>query len=307
MEEHFYPEINDYLNYLDYFFINVSNSNFDLKGDFPYGNSIYLIMLEAQFEASIVKSIWDRILEESSLSAINSTLEEKNTTWYESLGEYGLWLYYTGDRAIQGKYFTDATFFPQITIKSEDNIEFDAAYVDDVNISENANRYLEFQEVQGKAIDVQVIANNNRESGFRITTPFSSSELYPVNNLITTDPLDSDQMVLVITNAKRNESLTTIDVALNGSIDLTTVYPFPNPVIMKDAEIVRFQNVPPEAELNIYNTSGKRVARVLNQGSSRIRSWSLINDDGEQVSGGIYVFLVQGDGLLKTGKFSVIR
>lgn len=309
MEEYIYPEINDYINYLDYFFKKVSNSRFDLDHFtlYPYGNSLYLQMLETQHGASIVRSIWDKIKTETSLSALISTLEQNNTTWFESLGEYGLWLYYTEDRAISGKFFTDAAFFPQVTIKSEDNIDFDAAYVDSVNIKEIANRFLEFQDVRGRILDIQVIANENYESGFRSMTPHSYSQVYPVNNLITTPPIDSDQMVLVITNAEKNEILTTIDIALSGSIDLTSVYPFPNPVNTKDAEIVRFQNVPPEAELHIFSATGKRIARVENQGSSRIRSWYLKNDDGEKVAAGIYVFLVQGEGLLKSGKFSIIR
>ena len=308
MEEYLYPDINDYLYYLDYFFDVVSDSRFDLTNStYPYANSIYLQMLETQHGASIIRSIWDKIKTEKSLSALIMALEENNSTWFESLGEYGLWLYYTGERSIPGKYFFDAPLFPQIMIKNEDKIEYDAAYVDDVNIGEIANRYLEFEEVRGKILDIQVIADDENDSGFRIMTPHSNSSLYPVNTQITSEPVDAEQMVLVITNAEKNNTLSTIHINLNGSIDLTTVYPFPNPVITKDAEIIRFQNVPPEAELHIYNTSGKQIARVENQGTSRVRSWYLINDDGQKVASGIYLFLVQGDNLLKTGKFSIVR
>jgi hypothetical protein len=265
-------------------------------------------MLEAKYDASIVKSIWDQIKEEPSLSALISTLEQNNTTWFESLGEYGLWLYYTGDRAISGDFFTDAAFFPQVRIKSEDNIVFDVAYVDDVNIKEIANRFLEFQDVRGRILDIQVIANENYESGFRSMTPHSYSQVYPVNNLITSDPLDSDQMVLVITNAEMNEILTTIDIALSGSIDLTSVSQGPNPVNTKYEERVRFTNVPPGAQLYIFNVAGKRVVRVEYQGTSiGDMFWYLKNDDGANVAAGIYVFLVQGEGLLKSGKFSIVR
>jgi hypothetical protein len=310
MEEYLYPEIDDYLNYLDYFFKVVSNTRFDFNSNtlYPYANSIYLQMLEEQHDASIIRSVWEKIRTEKSLSALISTLEENNSTWFESLGEYGLWLYYTGDRAISGKYFTDALFFPEVSIKSEDIIEFDAAYVDDVTIGEIANRYLEFQKVRGKIIDIQVIANDNLESGFRLMTPHSNSDLYPVNTQITSDPIDSDQMVLVITNAELNEISTIVDIVLNDSIDLTTVSQGPNPVNTKYVERVRFRNVPPDAELHIFNVAGKRIARVENKGTSRgDRFWDLKNDDGHKVAGGIYMFLVQGDGLLKTGKFSIIR
>ena len=308
MEEYLYPDINDYLNYLDDFFKIVSNSRFDYSGStFPYANSIYLQMLEAEYGAIIVRSIWEKIKIQKSLPALISTLEQINSTWFESLGEYGLWLYYTGDRAIPGNFFNDASFFPQITIKSEDFIEFNGAYVDDLNIKEIANRYLQFQDVRGKIIRIQVNANEHSEAGFRIMTPFSYLQLYQINNVIISDPIDSDQMILVMTNAENNQTLTTIDAGLSGSIDLTSIYSFPNPVLTKETEIVHFQNVPPEAELCIYNTSGKRVASVENNNNSRIRTWYLKNDDGQKVAGGIYIFLVQGDGLLKTGKFSIIR
>jgi hypothetical protein len=308
MEEYLYPDIDDYINYLDYFFEVVSNSRFDLTNyTYPYANSIYLQMLETQHGASIIRSIWDKIKTEKSLSALTVALEENNSTWFESLGEYGLWLYYTGDRSIPGKYFFDASLFPQITIKNEDKVEYDDAYVDDVNIGEIANRYFEFGEIRGKILDTQVIANDELESGFRIMSPYSNSDLYPVNTQITSYPIDADQMIMVITNAEKNNTLTTIDIKLKGSIDLFTVFPFPNPVNTKNGEIVRFQNVPPGAELHIFNTSGNQIARVENQGTSRIRSWYLINDDGRKVAAGIYLFLVQGDGLLKTGKFSIVR
>jgi hypothetical protein len=308
MEEYIYPDINDYLYYLDYFFKVVSNSQFDLIYDiYPYANSMYLQMVESQYDASIIRSIWEKMRTEKSLTALISTLDQNNSSWYESLSEYGLWLYYTGNRAISNTFFTDAAFFPEITIKSEDKIEFELAYVEDVNITENANRYLEIQNVRGNILDVQVIGNENLESGYRLMTPHSYSEPYVVNTKITTEPIDSEQLVIVITNSEKTEIITTTDIVISGTIDLTSVYPFPNPVNVKDEEILRFQNVPPEAELHIFSTSGKRVARVENQGSSRIRSWYLKNDDGNKVAAGIYFYLVQWDGVLEKGKFSIVR
>jgi hypothetical protein len=308
LEEYIYPEIDDYLNYLDFFFEVVSNSRFDQNNlTYPYANSIYLQMLEAQYDASIIRSIWDKLRTEKSHSAIKSTLEQNNTTWYQSLNHYALWLFYTGDRAISGTFFKDAAFFPEITIKSEDKIEFDAAFVEDVNITEIANRYIEIQNVRGKILDIQVIADNGFKSGYRTMTEYSYSQSYDVNTGITSEPIDSDQLVLVMTNSGRNELVTTVDISLSGSIDLTSIYPFPNPVHANSEKIIRFQNVPPEAELHIFNTSGKRIARIKNQGSSRIRSWYLKNDDGKEVAAGIYFYLVQGDGILEKGKFSLIR
>ena len=308
MEEHIYPDIDDYLYYLDYFFGVVSNSRFDLAFDtYPYANGLYLQLLESKYDSPIVKSIWEKMREDKSLAAIVSTLESHGQSWMESLNEYGLWLYYTGSRAISDKFFTDAAFFPEIQIKSADKIEFETAFVDDLSITKIANRYLEFQNMRGQILDIEVVSDENNDTGFRMITPNSYSQSYNTNHKITSDPIDSEQLILLITNSEEEEIITTTEIVISGSINLTTVYPFPNPLNTRKYETMRFQNVPPEAELNIYNTSGKRVARIKNQGSSRIRSWHLKNDDGEQVAAGIYFFLVQGDGLLKRGKFSIIR
>jgi hypothetical protein len=308
LEEYIYPEIDDYLNYLDYFFEVVSDSRFDQNNlTYPYANSIYLQMLEAQYGASIISSIWDKLRKEKSYSALKTTLEENNTTWYQSLNSYALWLFYTGDRAISGTFFKDAAFFPKISIKTEDKIEFEEAFVEDVNITEIANRYIEIQNVRGKILDIQVIADDGFNSGYRTMTEYSYSQPSAVNTKITSEPVDSDQIVLVITNSEKNEMITTANISESGSIDLTSVYPFPNPVHANSEKIIRFQNVPPEAELHIFNTSGKRIARIENQGSSRIRSWYLKNDDGNEVAAGIYFYLVQGDGILEKGKFSIVR
>jgi len=308
MEEYIYPEINDYINYLDYFFEVVSDSRFDLTSlTYPYANSIYLQMLESQYNPLIIRSIWDKMRTEKSLPAIISMLEQYNTTWFESLSEYGLWLFYTGERAIQDQFFTDAASFPEITVKSEDITEFDGAFVEDVNITEIANRYLVFENVRGNILDTQVSANNNLKTGFRMTTENSFSQTYNVNDKITSEPIDSENLYLVLTNSEINNINTTVDMNISGSIDLSSIYAFPNPVKTKDTEVVRFQNVPPDAELNIFSASGKRIAKIENQGSSQIRTWYLKNDDGEHVAAGIYFYLVHGDGILEKGKFSVIR
>jgi hypothetical protein len=308
MEEYIYPEINDYLNYLDYLFEVVSNSRFDLNRlTYPYANSVYLQMIENQFDASIIKSVWDKMRTIKSLPALVSTLEENNTTWNQSLTEYGLWLYFTGSRAMTDKFFKDAALFPEITIKSEDKIEFEAAFVDDVDITEIASRYIEIQDVRGNILDILVSANENLNAGYRMMTAYSYSQRYDVNTKTTTEPVDSEQLVLVLTNSEGSEITSTLNVAISGTIDLTSIYAFPNPANISTEGVVRFQNIPPEADLNIFNVAGKRVARVENQGSSRIRSWRLVNDDGENVAAGVYFYLVQGDGLTKQGKFALVR
>ena len=106
MEEVIYPQINDYFNYLPLLFNNVSNTRFDLYlSVYPYANSIYLQMIESIHGSECIKLIWDRILVEPSLEALKYVLGTYDETWLGSLAEYGLWLFYTGDRSLPGQFF----------------------------------------------------------------------------------------------------------------------------------------------------------------------------------------------------------
>lgn len=308
MEEVIYPDINDYLNYLDEFFYYVSNTQFDYFGSlYPYGNSIYLQMLEKQFGKSIVRDIWNKMIVMPSLPSIMEILDENNGSWLTSLSEYGLWLYYTGDRAISGQFFTDARHFPQIRIYASDKIEFNEVFSEDWGIGPLANRYMQFRNVKGLLLNIEVASEGIPPGGFRTMTPGSYSIFRPLNQAIFNEPLDADTMVMVITNSQYENMMTTINMTIGGEIDPVAIYPFPNPVNSGMEESLRFLNVPTDASLYIYNLRGRRIASVEKNGNSMIRAWNFQNDLGDQVAAGVYVFIVKGDGLLKKGKFSILR
>ncbi len=313
MEEVLYPNVNDYLYYLDEFFDTVSNTRFNsFEGYYPYANSLYLHMLESQYGRSIVRSIWDQIKQASgrnpyAMPAIRSVLKAYNTSWLESLAEYGLWLYYTGDRVLADQFFKDAPYFPMVSVKVADIFEFSESLNIDVMNSMISNRYLEIYPVQGKILSIDGIAGGVSETGFRPLTRHSYSIFHPLPQQITGEPVDTDTLTLILTNSGNDYVDFIINLSLTGTVDITSVFPFPNPVNLSNTNTARFRNVPPEADLYIYNTLGQRVARIDSDGGGTIRYWSLKNESGQKVAAGVYLFLVNGEGLSEIGKFSIIR
>jgi len=308
MEEVIYPEINDYLNYLDDFFYSVSNAEFDsYHGYYPYANSLYLQMLQAYYDMEIVKKIWDNIKSDAPIAAISDALETYNSSWSSSLGEYGLWLYYTGDRTIPNQFFHDAKYFPQVRIKPVDRFTFDDQFSESIVTALTANRFLQFSELVNFNLNFQVETNSASNGGFRHTTTSTYSPLYPINTKITNQQIDADNMIVILSNPNIENLDYLLKITISDNQDLSAIYAYPNPVNIKTSEIVKFQNVPPDADLIIFNTLGERIANVENTGSSTLRSWPLINLQGKKVVSGIYMYIVQGDGITETGKFSVIR
>jgi hypothetical protein len=313
MEEVVYPNINDYLFYLDEFFNTVSNERFNFfSGFYPYANSLYLQMLESQYGRNIVRSIWDQIKQANgrnpfAMPAIRSVLTLNNSSWLESLGEYGLWLYYTGDRVLTDQFFEDALYFPMVSVKAVDIFEFSESLDIEVMNSMISNRFLEIYNVQGKILNIDGIAGGVSETGFRPLTRHSYSIFHPLPQQITGEPVDTDTLTLILTNSENDYIDFIINLTLTGTVNITSVFPFPNPVNLTSTNAVRFRNVPPEADLYIYNTVGQRVAVIDSDDGGTIRSWSLKNESGKQVAAGVYLFLINGEGLSEIGKFAIIR
>lgn len=308
MEDTIYPDVNDYYNYLPTLFNNVSNSRFDLSlGAYPYGNSIYLKMLEFYFGSDIVRSVWDRILLEPGLDALKYTLDNNNSTWLESLAEYGLWLYYTGDRALSGQFFKDAVYYPEVRVMGVDKFTYEDELTEYLTLETISNRFIEVYNLRGKILTTEVTVSDTPLGGFRLLNESIYSVLEPFNQPILGMPQGSDTLTLIFTNSEFAYIAATINIATSGEIDLTSIYPFPNPVNLNATEAINFQNVPAEAEIYIFNTRGRRISVLKNQGKSAVRYWNLNNEMGEKVAAGIYMYVVQGEGLFKTGKFSLIR
>jgi hypothetical protein len=307
MEEMLYPAIDDYLNYLGEFFNSVSNTRFTLaSGFYPYANSLYLQMLTALYGEEIVKRIWDNIRSESSLSAIRSALTEQNDSWPASLGEYGLWLFYTGGRSLPGTFFSDAEFFPQIRITSADKLRFDEKFSGEIVVDENASRYMEFAPVAGNVLNIDAVTDS-KAAGYRSMTRFSYSPFYPANSPLLNQMIDADTLVVALTNGSDYPQATLLSLSVAGNISLTDIYPFPNPANANEIQIIRFQNVPASASLFIFNLTGDRIATVDAEGASAVRTWNLTNNKGDRIHAGIYIYLLQDEGNTQTGKISVLR
>ena len=322
MENIVYPEIKDYYQYLGYFFRYVSNANFNLNNTsidsphgeyFPYGNALYLQMLRKKFTVDIVQQIWEFLrvdLDANALDAIHHILSGSPyySSWLESLQEYGLWLYYTGDRAISGQFFPNAADYPQITIKSEDEIEFDQAYRDNVSINHLANRYINIQGINTLRLDVFVESSSSPLGGFRQLSTSYFSPFYPLNEPVVINSTDSDASVFLLCNAEQEDIDYSLNIALAGKIDLSAIVAYPNPVnVSLKGEYIRFLNIPEDADLNIFNMAGKRMIRIPAQEGPGVRTWDLRNESGESVASGIYIFYVKGDTVKQTGKFSVVK
>ncbi len=91
------------------------------------------------------------------------------------------------------------------------------------------------------------------------------------------------------------------------------IVPYPNPCYLSQGQIIRIANLPPNSQVLIYSISGKLI-RILEEGvdielrgSMGEALWDGRNEEGQQVSRGIYICLVIGAGGEKyIGKVAII-
>jgi hypothetical protein len=86
----------------------------------------------------------------------------------------------------------------------------------------------------------------------------------------------------------------------------TEVYVYPNPFVAAEGhtEFV-FKGLPNTGSIKIYTLSGELVKEIVIAGGEA--KWDARNDDGDEISSGVYVYVVKGEGVTETGKIAVIR
>ncbi len=89
--------------------------------------------------------------------------------------------------------------------------------------------------------------------------------------------------------------------------DLSLLKVFPNPArVNRGDRTMRFDNIG-GGELKIYNAAGRLVLEKNLDASVTTFLWDLKNNDGSEVSSGIYVYFLKSGGDERTGKVGIIR
>jgi hypothetical protein len=145
MEDQVYDGVNDYLNYLRYFFGHPdwSLKTFGGSGDgilFPYGACVWPIYLSERkypskpvgFDTSIIKDIWIECAKCQGPNFLNSpidcqgitepaidiVLNARGITFEEAFREFTVWNYFTADRARTQIFYSEGNLFPKVKVDS---------------------------------------------------------------------------------------------------------------------------------------------------------------------------------------------
>ena len=307
IEDVVYENINRYMQFLQDLFDTFSNTSLThSEGLYPYGNALFLHMLEKKFGSQIVSDIWEQIGNHIGIIAIDEALSDYGTSLSTQLHQYGLWLLFTGDRNNSQLYFPEGQLYPELRVSADDRYYFFDTTEFQTTVATYASRILQITVPRSGDYSSRTMStlSNVWTSHIiedQIIGPLSSSQqslLYLESN---------NPATVLITNPNTNTTEIQYHLFSDSVTISRSVSVYPNPVNLNEENILTVANVPSGGSVHIFTSDGNAVTKIpIPQNASNI-SWNLTYDNGEPISGGVYLFLVKGNGIEEVVKLMVIR
>jgi hypothetical protein len=106
----------------------------------------------------------------------------------------------------------------------------------------------------------------------------------------------------------------TVDKSLEGDL-LDQVKVVPNPYVVtslfdprQNVHSLKFMYLPAQCDITIYSLSGVKIKEIHHDDNTGIENWNMTNDFGQDISFGVYVYVVAtSEGKNKVGKFAIIK
>jgi hypothetical protein len=307
IEDVVFEDINRYVRYLPDLFYNFSNTSFDYPDNlYPYGNALFLHMLEKEFGFQIVKEIWEKIKDKKSLLAIPEILSDYGTSFSYQLHQYGIWLFFTGNQSNNTNYFPEGHLYPELHINSDDIYQYSSELTIYKTISPLSNRILQIN-IPGKGAYLGTVYSDITNS---LITHFSSGQILvsmPFNQQVLLYLTSNSQLMLLLTNTNTDSAIIKYTLLTDTVITDDLIRVFPNPVNINEDKKVTFNNVPADGQIYIYSVDGQEIANLSMLPNKSSLFWNLNDNMGQVVSTGIYLYLVKGNGIEKLGKIAIVR
>jgi hypothetical protein len=332
MEDVVYDDVNDYYQYLPFYYSHRDISFNEFQNPFHYGQGIWSFYLEKFFDPNTAKSerksdvirrSWEVMADGiAAIPSINTALQERGSSFNERFAEFPIWNYFTASRANPSEYYDEGPAYPEMQFRA------DEAFSESISVSDSLRaltyQYYRFSNLTQGGYFINPAVPDNREWRFAaIITPDGGSASTHVfdaqQGLRIRDVLPASSEIIVMpVNNKWDESGDVDDNYYQFTINIEQVREvevYPNPYIASRHDEVRFLFTESENEelvIRILTSEGRPVKIAkLSDGSDTLTStsyvWDGLDDSNNPVASGIYmIHIVQG----KTSdlkKFAVIR
>ena len=147
--------------------------------------------------------------------------------------------------------------------------------------------------------------------GTRALLIFRTEDLVPgrTYEITVSDVRDTDRNPIDLLAATQTFDVPP-ETAVDDFKDFSKARVYPNPVRPSESHksAVTFDRLPTGTTIEIYNTNGEQLDRLTVTASNSGRTeWLLLNHMATEVTGGIYIYVMEFEDLKKIGKIAIIR
>ncbi|MBX3044929.1 MAG: hypothetical protein KIT33_09740 [Candidatus Kapabacteria bacterium] len=317
MEFVFFPEVKDYLQYVRGLFKNPSIYPFGIDDAFTgYGHSIFNKYLIEKFGIGIMRLMWEKVSEGNEVyTAIDLSLKDYGSSMRDAWCEFLEWAYHTGNRSIEGKYFSNAEELPEVEPFS--NIFFSPPS----NSTSGVMAPLEFRmlrfyfpasgDITDDTLDI-MMANLDINSATRQLS-VSKNYFWRVADNEITNSNKLDRINYWIDSEIDPNFICSNLIVKPGGRTVDISYAYPNP-FRKNIDIYMLFPAPEKSELYsklllvVYNSEMHQIyadnLQVTVNNQNKVLVWDKIPSE---IASGVYIFGIHDGDNVTIGKFVVIN
>jgi len=307
MEEFVFSYVNDYHFYVKSL-MNDPSKNFK---NYNYNYALWNIYLKEKFGYDIIKRTWELMKTDLAINSLSKAIQEYGSTFKAELNNFGTWLYFSGYRYKEGKYFEDAKKFPALKISMSYPFSPPLQMIG-INSFPSSNNFLRFG--NGADTVVAIITNGDINSLNMTWVDFSlrSNEAEGFINI-------SDGYYYKYIVPEANKPVFCSSVILNDSSSFNNgtgiiSYVYPQPFsYFSNGDYGIFFPVKSKTGLNvnlyIYDINMKLLYNGTFNFISGINpyiNWNGYTDKGK-LANGVYLFVTESEGKIVKGKFAVLN
>ncbi len=310
MEDVLYNDVNDYYQYIKSstsaprgHFAQPNISFIVTDGLIEYSRAIWGKFVEEKYSASVMRRTWELMRSFNSIKSLDIALIEINSTLRIAFVEFAKWNYFTASRSIPGKYYSEASKYPLIKERAQiEMVGTSRTYVD--STATFSSIYLP---VLFSGTPVPIITTNINQDAAQagIVNNYKYSLILRTNNLDGYRELVPGLFAKLSVDDSHNWTFTSVGEPPLGS----SLIVYPNPYEIDGGGKIQIGISPAGAKLYIYSSDMSLVFSKIFSSDDKEQTiqWDARNNDGINVSSGIYFYVVVSNGKEYVGKIAVVK
>lgn len=318
MEWRIFPETKDYIRFVQHLFEHLDNYPFGSgNAEVGYGFSIFGQYCYSKYGDFIFKRLWELITDGVlGYSALDSSFREKNSNLSDEFCAFLEWIYHTGRRSVEGKYFAQAKQMPELIFKTEIFSQPSIITNDYLKAYQVVPRQYVFLSDDKYATNDTfnvIITNLDLKSAINQTMNIQKFATICITETQEPNSVNINGTRYFYTLQADLNYICKKDYIITSHPTTITGYAYPNPIDLNKYISIHFpvpDNTPlfTKAMLYIYNSELEMIYQGRHEVSSDKNNRVItLTHFPEQLVSGLYIFKVVFQNNEITGKFAVIR